>query len=476
MDGREAVDGDRALAPPRRAAGPPQPDRPSRVSRLRRRARATRVSVPGEVLQFAGATLVVVLLLAAVGSLVIQRNATTQATSTAETVTRVDAQGVVQPVLQDRLLTGDRTAIVVLDGIVRQRVLSDRVVRVKLWKDDGTIVYSDEPRLIGHRFQLGHNELAALRSGSVDEDVSDLTRPENRFDGGHGQLLEVYLPVHTPDHRVLLFETYQESGVIRADERRIRGSFLPVVMGGLLLLFLAQLPLAWRLARRLEQGRREREALLHRALRASDAERRRIAGDLHDGVVQQLAGMSLSLSAAAGRLRGGASAADEVLASAEVMERASLQSRAAVGDLRTLIVEIAPRSLTAATLPSLLEDLVAPLRAQGVHVELDAQATTALSTSDSTLVFRVAQELIRNVAAHAGARSVRVRLEQGQSVLLRVEDDGRGFTPGERELRREEGHIGLSLLHALVADAGSQLSVRSSSGHGTQAVLTVPVR
>ena len=71
------------------------------------------------------------------------------------------------------------------------------------------------------------------------------------------------------------------------------------MLGALILLALIQLPLAWQLARRVRRTQDEREKLLRHAIEASDVERRRIARDLHDGVVQDLAAVSYSLSAAA---------------------------------------------------------------------------------------------------------------------------------------------------------------------------------
>ena len=85
--------------------------------------------------------------------------------------------------------------------------------------------------------------------------------------------------------------------------RRIWRSFAPISLGALLVLELVQIPLAWSLARRLQQRQREREGLLQQALAASDMERRRIASDLHDGVVQDLVGVAFTFGGAARRRR-----------------------------------------------------------------------------------------------------------------------------------------------------------------------------
>ena len=108
-----------------------------------------------------------------------------------------------------------------LDRLVQERVLSERVVRVKLWTRDGRIVYSDEPRLIGAMYPRGDDEIEALRSGETHAELSDLTRPENRFERGEGKLYEVYTRVRTPNGTPLLFETYQRSSALTSSGREI---------------------------------------------------------------------------------------------------------------------------------------------------------------------------------------------------------------------------------------------------------------
>jgi len=161
------------------------------------------------------------------------------------------------------------------------------------------IVYSDEPRLIGAHYTLRPADRAEFRNRKVDAEVSNLSKPENRFERGFGRLLEVYLPISTPHGTPLRYETYYRSSFVDARARRIFRQFAPVMLGALILLALIQLPLAWRLAKRVERGREERERLLRQAIEASETERQRIARDLHDGVVQDLAAASYSLAAAA---------------------------------------------------------------------------------------------------------------------------------------------------------------------------------
>ena len=168
----------------------------------------------------------------------------------------------------------------------------------------GQILYSDEPRLIGHTYRLGREDSDVLAHGGVVAEVSDLRAPENRYEGSFGQLMEVYARIRTPKGTPLLFETYQLRSSITGNGRALAGTFTPVLVVTLISLALILLPLAWLLARRVRRTQSERERLMQRAIESSDRERRRIAADLHDGPVQELSGLSMQLSAAAQHVRG----------------------------------------------------------------------------------------------------------------------------------------------------------------------------
>jgi signal transduction histidine kinase len=126
---------------------------------------------------------------------------------------------------------------------------------------------------------------------------------------------------------------------VSASGRRLWTAFAPALIGGLLLLQLVNLPLAHSLVRRLRRGQEEREALLRRALDASQTERRTIAADLHDGVVQDLVAVSYSLSAEARRING-----DHGGAPSRTLQDGAAKTRDSVRALRTLLVDIYPRT------------------------------------------------------------------------------------------------------------------------------------
>ena len=422
-------------------------------------------SVRRAVLQFALAGLAA-LAVVLVGTLLVLRElGRREALRDAREFAVLAGLGVVEPWLTDELVAGDEADLGRVDRLVQERVLGERVVRVKIWTADGRIVYSDEPRLLGARHRLGEDERAALRTGAAEAELSDLDRPENRFERGQGELYEVYTRVRTPDGTPLLFETYQRASALVASGRDVWLPFAVPLLVGLLLLWLVQVPLAWRLARRLRRAQDEREALLVRAVEASANERRRIAADLHDGPVQDLAGVSYSLDAAA-------RSAPEL---ADTLRGSAATTRAALRQLRSLLVEIHPPNLRSAGLEAALSDLLAPLAAAGAETHLDVEDGLALEADAERLVFRAAGEALRNAQRHGRPSSVRVRVAgENGNVRLEVSDDGIGFAPAERGRRRAEGHLGLALLEDLADGAGGRLDVRSAPGEGTTVVLEVP--
>jgi two-component system NarL family sensor kinase len=427
-------------------------------------------SVARDVALFALAGLLAFALVGAAGWVLLGRYATDQAVQDARGVTHAIGVGVIEPELRPGLLTGDPAAVARLDRIVRRRVLRSPVVRVKVWSPDGRIVYSDEPRLIGFRAELEGHESDALKHHRMAAAVADLSEPENRFDHNFGALLEVYQPVTMPGGATLLFESYQRLDAVRTARSRMLRTFAPFVVLMLLVLWLLHLPLAVRLARRVSRAREERERMLTNAIGASLAERRRIAGDLHDGVVQELTGISFALDGAAAN--GAGTAGDELTS---VARRSARELRKSVRSLRSLVVDIAPPNLRSEGLEPALGDLLETLRARGIETRLDLPDDLHLPADTEALIFRGAQEALRNVLEHAGATMVAVRVEaHPDGLVLVVEDDGQGLTPATVARRQAAGHIGLQLLGDLTDQVGGHLEVVAGENGGTRFTLEVP--
>jgi signal transduction histidine kinase len=390
-----------------------------------------------------------------------------------ETLTSVQQAGVlVEANLRDGLLTGRPEAVGTVDDVVVGRLLSNSIVRVKIWSTDGRVLYSDDAAEIGGKFKLDAGQLRLLRDGGAKVEVTDLSRPENRLDRGRGELIEAYTRIRTPAGTPLLFEIYQSFGSVTSSARRLLVALAPPILGAVGLIVLIQAPLLWSLTRRLQRGHEEREALLGNAIAASARERRRVASYLHDGPVQDIAGLAFSLAPLAdGADARGASREAGVLRS--TIERL----RRTVRDLRTLLVELHPPHLAAAGIEAAIADLVSPLQAAGTVVSVVMHGEDRLDREQEALVYRVAQEAVRNVIAYADARSLEIELTADDSrARLVVSDDGRGFDPAVRGQRLAEGHLGLSLVEELVRQSGGTLVIRSGEGEGTRVELEVASR
>ena len=322
------------------------------VSRTREADQPQTPVSPRRVLTQVVAGLAIVLLLVGVlGSLAAQRLAEREAVNDAATIADVLADAVITPALTDALTEGDAAAVAAMDTVVRERVLGPRIVRVKLWSPDGQVLYADEPQLVGRTFALSADQRAAISQPQTKAEVSDLESSENEFETG-GRLLEVYRPVWTPSGRELLFETYSPYTSVSERSGQLWRGFAGVTVSSLLMLVVLTAPILWRLLRRLGEAQRQRERLLERTVEASDAERRRIAGTLHDGPVQDLVASAFVAagSAAKAEASGQPRMADDLRGLASSV-------RGNIRTLRSLLVDIYPPSLSTAGLAHALTDL-----------------------------------------------------------------------------------------------------------------------
>jgi hypothetical protein len=160
----------------------------------------------------------------------------------------------VQPALTEALLEGNITAVNKMGSAVRNSVLNDSVARVKIWNPLGTIVYSDEARLIGANRALTGDKLEAIRSKRVLSKISDPSEPENRFERGEGKLLEVDLRIMTPKGAPLLLQLYYRDRAVSDAGDHVWNRFRPYVYGALLGLTLVLVVVGSLLARRLRRS------------------------------------------------------------------------------------------------------------------------------------------------------------------------------------------------------------------------------
>ncbi len=358
-----------------------------------------------------------------------------------------------------------------IDDLVRGRILNNSVMRVKIWSRDGRILYSDEPKLVGRTFPLAPDQQTLFERGGTAAELSDLTAPEHQFERQEGKLLEAHTIIRARDNTPLLFEIYQRFDSVSQNAGHLLSALAPPLLGGLAVLLLFQAPLAWSMARRLQRSHGERELLLASAIQASEQERRRIAADLHDGVVQDIAGVAFGLAPLAEE-----AARRKSPEEAAVLRESVARLRQGVRGLRTLLVEIHPPTLESAGMEAALHDLLSPLVAAGIATELYVADTAAAGSPRDPLIYRAAREAVRNAQAHASATMVCVEVSNPapNTTRLVVTDDGQGFAPGDRARSQADGHLGLTLLEGLVKQVDGTLVVTSEPDDGTRLELEVP--
>ena len=442
---------------------------------LSRGAPGAPVSVARAVAVFAITGAVTLMILVASLAYLLSRTGHDEAIRDAQMLTSAYGDAAVQPALDDKILTFDPAASAAFGVTMRDRLSSSNFVRVKVWGPDGTIVYSDEPRLVGERFAFDEEAVEAMNTGVTLAEVSDTTKPENQFENSTQSLLEVYQRLATPSGTPVLFEAYVPYDSVQAEGRELWMSFAPFVILGLALMWLLQLPMAWSMGRQLRAGQEQRERLLQRALDVSDAERRTLAADLHNGVVQTLAGMAFTLGALEQHLP-----ADTSPETRAQVGEASEAARAAIRELRSMLVNLYPPTLRSSGLESALNDLGAHLQARGIDVEVTTDLPDRPSAQAEALLYRCAQEALRNVLKHAAADEVRIHVSGDDSTWrLTVIDDGNGFARPLATLANESlpgERMGLRLLAEMLQDADGTLRIEPGPYSGTVFTVELPRR
>ena len=211
----------------------------------------------------------------------------------------------------------------------------------------------------------------------------------------------------------------------------------------------------------------QRARLLSEVTIAQEDERARIAGEIHDDTVQVMHAVALQIE----RVE---SQADPGSAVAERLGELHALVRDATRRLRRLLFDLHPPDL-ACGLPEAIRRYGEALGDEaGFGLVVDADGSETLSDDERTLLYRLSQEALANVAKHARASHVRVVVEAGpQGTQLLVEDDGAGFDPyGTRG--GQPGHLGLTVLRRRTESAGGQLRLRSAPGRGTQVEAWLP--
>ncbi len=223
--------------------------------------------------------------------------------------------------------------------------------------------------------------------------------------------------------------------------------------------------------RRRRRADREIKDLAGRLIMAQEAERSRIARDLHDDINQQLASLSIALSTVKRRLQHGEAAGVQ-----EEVARLQKGVIDVANVTRQLSHELHPGVLQHAGLAAALRGHCAEFGSQhGIEIAFSAAADlNGVPQEVALCLYRVAQEALRNIAAHSGARVARVALNPtAEGLELTINDDGQGFDLAQG---RRLGGVGLVSLDERVRLIGGSLTIETRPRHGTELRVRVPIR
>lgn len=216
-----------------------------------------------------------------------------------------------------------------------------------------------------------------------------------------------------------------------------------------------------------DRARRLRELAI-RAGMAAEEERKRLAGELHDGVAQTLAALNI-------RIRLARATADAQLRES-VLDEVSGGIADVILELRRMARGLRPPALEMLGLAAAIRSHAQSVaEAAGIDVTIDAETVAGLMAPDEELsLYRILQESLSNVVQHSGAAVASVTIRRtDEAIELVVEDDGRGFDTSQSW--SDERGLGLLSMEERAAVMGGTLEIRSEPGRGTQVRVTVPI-
>jgi signal transduction histidine kinase len=389
-----------------------------------------------------------------------------------------------------------------VDDFVRSRVLSDgRDVRIKVWNVDATIVYSDERRLIGRRFEDELHDIREAMSGEAESGVSDLDAEENVFERGLAdKLFFTYVPMRsTPGGPVVaVAEVYQDYAILQGDIDGLLRTLGITVGAGLLLLYAALLPIAVRTTRDIRLQNEQLNELLKRE--HASLEKLRTANRKKDDFVAAVSHeLRTPLTSIIGYLTTlrqpafaeDAATRDEFLSAADAQTQRLLRlitnvlSAAELDDRRRPIV------LERIDLALMTRDVVHALPGAERRVRASIPPDAAFVVADRSRLSEILTNLLDNALKYSAEdREIDVEAVStgGNGIRLAVRDRGIGIPPQDREsifdrfyqadqsATRSFGGLGLGLhlVKTMVDELGGRVEVDGPPEGGAVFVVTLP--
>ncbi len=385
----------------------------------------------------------------------------------------------IEPLLQELATTNQLSSEAQrrLDALLAETPLGRKVVAIKVWAPDGTVLFSNNKQLIGRKYPMT-DRLSGAWSGQVEAEFNHLEDEENELERPLLlPLLEIYAPVRAArsDRIIAVAEIYEAASHLRQELRWARlqswyvVGIVTIVLGGSRTIALQQRSLEDRieeLSRLLCQNedlRRRIDEIHRRSVATNELFLRRVGVELHDGPAQLISLALLRLDV----LR--------PLPSHPDAETATQQFKRIQSALAESLAEI--RNISAGLALPELEN-VTPVTALQLAARNHERRTNTtvkcalgelpsyLPTDIKTCLYRVVQEGLNNAFRHAGGvgQAVRARYFDG-IVEIQVMDSGAGFEPSESNFGGNR--IGLAGMRDRIASLGGSLQVESARGKGT---------
>ncbi len=458
---------------------------------------------PRLILRFAAGSLIAFLLVGVgVGALVLH-----YVRERVERIGTFHAQFVARAVLAPAFQGVDLSAPVTgperarLDALLADRLLSDgRDVRVKIWRPDGVIVYSDETALIGRSFPEEVSDLREALEGRVVAGISDLSEAENRFERNlAAKLFFTYEPLRLSPHGpvVAIAEIYQNYAWIQGDIDGLLHSLLVSFGLGVIVLYATLLPIALRASRDLRRQNARLNQLLaleqQTVAELRDLNRRKddfVAAASHE-LRTPLTSIIGYVSTLKGELGADAATRVEFAAAAEAQAKRLMRQITNLLSAASLQEGSRPIVLEHVDFDQLARQVAHQLPGGAERVRVQVPPDEAVVVADRGRLEEILTSLLDNALKYSdGGSRVEVGAAKSEgSFRFWVRDRGIGIDPADQEAIFERFHqadqtstrryggvgLGLFLARGLVQELGGSIEVESTPGAGTTFTVTIPV-
>lgn len=414
--------------------------------------------------------------------------------------TAVFIERYIQPLIVE-LRTKDRfsdAAIQNLDSQVKQGLIAKQLLSIKIWKPDGTVVFSTDREIIGQKFSV-EDALKTAANGEIGIEYGELLSPENKFERTlNKKLIEIYVPMFDVDNGKIfaISELYVDAETLPADlQKRYNNSWIVVGLVTLAML----LPLFFivrrgdktitaqdvaignrmaELTSLLSENRELNSKVEQANVQLATVNERflnRLGSDLHDGPVQMLAFAALGLDSLASRKSRTSRAQKKQDEDNIRLIRSTIND--ALKEVRLLATGLVLPELAKCSLEETLRLVTdAHIMHTKSMVELECKSIPHLYSSTlNDTIYRFVQEGLSNSFRHAAGQGQKVMTRiKNNDLIVEVIDNGKGF-----KIEKAPSlplHLGLSGMKNRIIAIGGEFEIISTEGKGTILRSCIPIR